>query len=144
MLCQSLLYSKVTQLYAYIPLWFIAEYWLQFPVAYSRILLFIYPKYNGLHLLISNSQSFLLPSPLANTSLFSMSVSLFGDRFICAIFQIPHISSLVFVFLFLTSINMIISSCIYVAANGIISFSFMAEQLDKGQKWYEPNRSRRY
>ena len=34
---------------------------------------------------------------------------------------------MVFVFLFLTSLGMVISSCIHVAANGIVSFFFMAE-----------------
>ena len=44
-----------------------------------RALLFIPPKYNSLHLLIPNSQSFPLPphSPLATTSLITMSASLF-------------------------------------------------------------------
>ena len=35
---------------------------------------------------------------------------------------------MVFVFLFLTSVGIRISSCIHVAAHGIISFFFMAEQ----------------
>ena len=34
---------------------------------------------------------------------------------------------MIFVFLFFTSLNVIISSCIYVAANGIILFLFMTE-----------------
>ena len=34
---------------------------------------------------------------------------------------------MVFVFLFLTSLSMIISNCIHVAANGLILFFFMAE-----------------
>ena len=44
-----------------------------------RTLLFIHSTYNSLHLLIPNSQSIPPPplSPLATTSLFSMSVSLF-------------------------------------------------------------------
>ena len=35
---------------------------------------------------------------------------------------------MVFVFLLLNSLSMIISSCIHVASNGIISFFFMAEK----------------
>ena len=57
---------------------------------YSRTLLFIHPIYTSLHLLTPNSQSIplLSPSPLATTSLFFMSVSLFCfvGRFICAIY----------------------------------------------------------
>ena len=48
------------------------------PLSYSRTLLFIHSISNTLHLLIPNSQSILPhPSPLATTSLFSLSVSLF-------------------------------------------------------------------
>ena len=57
-------------------------------VLYSRTLLFIYPIYTSLHLLISSSQSFppLLLSLLATTSLFCMSVSLFlFCRYLCCI-----------------------------------------------------------
>ena len=45
---------------------------------YSRTLLFIHSKCDGLHLLTPHSQSVPLPtpSPLATASLFSMSVSL--------------------------------------------------------------------
>ena len=69
-LCQSLLYSKVTQLYTYIhsflsyfPLQFITGYWIQFLGLYSRTLLFIHFIYNGLHQLIPLSHPF-LPDPL--------------------------------------------------------------------------------
>ena len=61
--------------------------YIQFPVLYSRISLFIHSKYNSLHLLIPNSQSIPFPSPwqpvhpipfpLATTSLFSKSMRLF-------------------------------------------------------------------
>ena len=34
---------------------------------------------------------------------------------------------MIFVFLFLTSLSMRISSCIHIAANGIISFFFMGQ-----------------
>ena len=51
------------------PLWFIPGDWIEFPVLYSRTLLFIHPRYNSLHLLIPNSQSILplLLSHLVNT-----------------------------------------------------------------------------
>ena len=59
------------------PLWFITGYWIQFPVVYSRNLLFIHPIYenNSLHLLTSNFQFFppSLLSPLIITNLFSTS-----------------------------------------------------------------------
>ena len=50
------------------------------PPGKPRPCFFIHPIHNSLHLLIPNSQSFpppLTPPPLATTSLFSMSVSLF-------------------------------------------------------------------
>ena len=81
---------------------------IQFPVLYSRTLLFIHPIYNSLPLLIPDSQSFppTPSSPLATTSLFSMSVSLF---LFCRQVHLCHISDstykcyyMVFIFLFLT------------------------------------------
>ena len=68
------------------------------------------------------------PSSWEPTSLFSMSVSLFlclVDRFICAMFNIPCISDIIWHFSFsswLTSLSMRISSCTHVATNGITSF----------------------
>ena len=38
-------------------LWFITRYLIKSPVLYSRTLLFIYPMYNSLHLLVSFSQT---------------------------------------------------------------------------------------
>ena len=75
--------------------------------------LVIYPFYclsilyiHSLHLLIPTSYSIPLPtlSLLVTTSLFSMSVSmfLFCQMGSSAIFQIPHISDILNVFLFLT------------------------------------------
>ena len=52
----------------------------------------------------------------------------FINRFICVVFQIPHISDVMqYLSVWLTSLRMIISSSIHVAANGIILFLFMAE-----------------
>ena len=44
-------------------------------------------------------------------------------------FKIPHVSDIIwcFVFFWVTSLSMIIFSCIHVAANGIASFFFLAE-----------------
>ena len=62
-------------LYSFL-LWFIPGDWIQFPVLYSRTLLFIHPIYTSLHLLIPDSHSVPPPalSPLATTSLLAMSV----------------------------------------------------------------------
>ena len=140
MLCQSLLCSKVTPFYSYghvlysFPLWFITGYWESFPVLYSRTLLFAHPLYNSLHLLIPISYSFSLPTlpPWHPQVLFS----------VCESFSVLWIGSFVSYFRFhkrhdimwylslpfwLTSLSMIISSCIHLAANGMILF-FMAEQ----------------
>ena len=75
MLCQLLLYSKVSQSY----IWSVTRDWIEFPVRYSRTLLSVISKCSRLHLLIPNSQSIPLPphSPSATTSLLSMSVTLF-------------------------------------------------------------------
>ena len=84
---QFMLYSIVTQSYIYIHCFFsyclpslpIPRDWTQFPVLYSRTSLPIHSKCNSLHLPTPNSPSIPLPlhSPLATTSLFSKSVSLF-------------------------------------------------------------------
>ena len=53
----------------------------------------------------------------------------FVNKFICILFSIPYISKkycMIFVFLCLTSFSMLMSRSIHVAANGIISFVFMA------------------
>ena len=71
------------------------------------------------------------PPPLAATILFSMPVGCFCfvDRFTCVIVYIPHTSVVIYLsFSFwFTSLSMIISSCIYVASNGITSFFLIAE-----------------
>ena len=48
----------------------------------------------------------------------------FIHRFTCVVFLMPHISDMIYLslFLWLTSLSMIISRSIHVAANGIISF----------------------
>ena len=84
-----------------------------------------FPHLNSLHLLVPNSQSI---HPLLSSwqpQVCSLSV-FFVDRFI---FQIPHVSDVIWYFSFsfwLPLLSMIISRFIHVAANGIISFFFMA------------------
>ena len=96
--------------------------------------LLIHPVYSSLLLLIPNSQSISLPSPspLATTSLFSMSLSQFlfhRPVNLCHILDSTYKwYCTVFVILFLiTSVSMIIPRCVHVAGNGIISLFFMTE-----------------
>ena len=98
MLCQSLLYSKVVQLYIYIYTFFFMFFSTVVyhrilnivPCAVNRTVLFIHPTYNSLHPLTPNSQS--SPSPFSPTwqpqvcSLCLWVCFCFVDRFICAIF----------------------------------------------------------
>ena len=71
-------------------------------------------------------------STLVTLRLFSKPVSLFlfCYKFICIIFFRLHIQLISYgiLFVWFTSLSMIISKYIHVAANGIISFLFMAEQ----------------
>ena len=104
----------------------------QLPVLYSRTLLFIHSKYNSLHLHTTNSQSIPLPlQPLESIGLSSMSVSIILFRrqiHLCHILDSTYnCCHMVFVFLFLASLNMRISSCIHVAANLIILSIFITE-----------------
>ena len=104
------------------------------PCAISRNPLLVHSKCNSLRLPTLNSQSIPFPPlPLASTSLLSMSVICFCfvDRIICAIFQIPHRSAIIWYLSFsfqLTSLSMKISSSIRVAENGIILLFFMTEK----------------
>ena len=98
----------------------------------SQTSLLIHPKCNSLHLLTPSSQSIPLPpsSPLATTNLFSMSVTLFlfcGKVHLCHILDSMYKWYIWYLFFCLTSLTMRLSSCIQVAANGIILFFFMAE-----------------
>ena len=108
---------------------------IEYSLPYIRTLLFIHSKYNSLHLPTPNSQPISLsPLPLGNyksvlyvyESVSVLYIGSFVPYFI--FFYLCHILDftyewchMVFVFLFLTtSLSMIISSCIPVAANGII------------------------
>ena len=72
----------------------------------------------------THSPSYSLPSPPWQPQVCSLCLWVsfcFVDWFICAIFQITHISDIIwFVFLLLTSLSLRISSCIHVAVNNII------------------------
>ena len=114
----------MTQLYIYIhsssysPLWFITGYWIQFPVLYGRTLLFMHSVYNNLHLLIPNPHC--LPLPHSNHSLFSKSDSvsvLWMSSFVSYFRYTYQRSHMVFILLWLSSLSMIFSRSIYIAAN---------------------------
>ena len=101
---------------------------------YNISLLLIYFIHSSLCLFIL--YPYLAPSPFltppVTTSLFSISVNLFlfVSKFICIIIFLDSTYKwyhMIFVFAWLTSHNMIISRSIHIAANGIISFFFMAE-----------------
>ena len=94
-----------------------------------RTLLSNQSVYNSLHPLIPNSQCILPSSTPWESQVCSLCLWIcfsFIDRFNSVIFQIPHVSDMVFLSLY-DLISMIISSCTHVAANGIISFLSMAE-----------------
>ena len=96
---------------------------------YSGTWLFIHSIYNTLHLTpTSSSIPPPTPAPLATTSLSSMSASLLlfcRQVRLCCISDSTHKwCHVVFVFLFVTSPSMIISSCIRVTINDMISFLF--------------------
>ena len=93
---------------------------------FNKTLLLIYSIYTSLHQLIPNSKPNLLSllSPLATTSLFPMFLILsLVHRYVhlCHILNSTH-KWYHMVFLFLTSLSMIISSRIDIAANGTIFF----------------------
>ena len=113
------------------PLWFITRYWKKFPALDSRTLLFICSLDKSFHIIIPNSQSIPLPSPLGNyksvlyvcESVSALQRSSFGSYF-RLIYKWYHmvfgiIWNLPFS-LWLTSLSIIISRSIHVAPNGIL------------------------
>ena len=89
--------DSVTHIYYFLysfPSWSMPGDWIYSPVQYSRTLLCIHSMYNSLHLLIPKSQSIPLHPhpPLATTSLFSMSLSLF--LFLNCSFRVPVVAQL--------------------------------------------------
>ena len=109
------------------PLWSIIGDWIWFPVLYGRTLWFIYFLFSNLYLIILNPNLSLFHplSPLVTISCLLCLWIFFINKFICVIFYVPHISDIIWYLFFsfwLTSLSMIISNCIYIAADGIISF----------------------
>ena len=115
----------------YFPLQVITKYWVQFPVLYSETLSVICFIYSGVYV---NPQILIYhpwpPFPFGNHKLvlrvcgsISVLYVVFFPR------KIPHVTDIIwyFVFVWLTSLSVIISRSIHIAANGIISFFFMAE-----------------
>ena len=78
------------------PLWFIAVYWMQFPVLYSRNLTFILYIISA-YMLIPNSKFLSSFSPFdSHTFVFYVCVYFcFVNKFICIIFQIPYIIAII-------------------------------------------------
>ena len=105
------------------------------PVLYIKTLLFTHSKNSSLYLPTPHSQSIPVPQPqsLWQPQVWSLWVCCcFVNRFICAMFQSPHISDIIWYLslsFWLSSLSMIISSCIHVAANGIILFFFMSQYI---------------
>ena len=100
MFCQFLLYSKVAQSYTHththiilLILYSIISDQMQFPVLYSRTSLLIHSKCNSLH---PNFQSIPLLSPWQRRSVLHVCERFHSvDRLICATFQIPHVSDII-------------------------------------------------
>ena len=73
------------------------------------LIFFNYSKYNSLHLKMLNCPSIPLPSssPLGTTSLLSLAMIYFCfvDRIICAMFQIPQVSDITGICLFLSGLS---------------------------------------
>ena len=72
----SYTYTYIHSLLDSFPIQAITEYWVEFPVLYSRSLLVIYFIYSSVYVSIRISQ-FIPPFPPATISLFSTSVTLF-------------------------------------------------------------------
>ena len=63
------------------------------------------------------------PSPLAITSLFSKSMSFFSvERFICALYQIPDISDILWYLSFFTSLSMRVEVVLVVVVVVVVVF----------------------
>ena len=91
-----------THTHIYILFHILFHYGLSQDIGYSSLwysLLFIHPTYNSLPLLIPNSRSFLLPprppwKPQV-CSLYLLFCFCFIDMLICIIFQLPHVSGII-------------------------------------------------
>ena len=94
-----------------------------------RSVLLIRSVCNSLHLLSPTSWPIWAPWQPEVCSLCLWVCFCFVDKFICVIFYVSHVSDIIWhlpVSVWLTSLSVIISRCIYVAANGIFHFCFMA------------------
>ena len=135
MLCQSLPYNKVTQLWSCILFYIFFHYGLFQVIGYSSLchsrtlLLSILNVMACIYQIPTPSPSFSLLSILATTSLILCLwvYFCFVDRFIHIILYISHVNGILFILLFLTSLSMIISGCVHVASNATILFFLMAE-----------------
>ena len=88
-LCCTAKWLSYTHLHILFPLWFTLGGWRQFPVLYSRTLLFTHSKRDGLHLPSPNSQCsppHTLPWQPRVWSLCLWVCFCFVTRFICALF----------------------------------------------------------
>ena len=95
---------------------------MQFPVLYSRTLLFIHPIHISVHLLTPKSQSFPppLPTPCNHKSiLYVCECFCCRDKFICVIFQILHISDIIWYLTFFF-LNKFMYVCMYLFIFGHI------------------------
>ena len=106
------------------PLWFITGCWIQFPMRYSRTLLFIHAMYTSLHLLIPKLPLLpfltLLPPATTVCSLCLWFCLCFIDKFMCVIVEIPHVSDVTWCLsVWLPALSVIIFVSIYVVENGI-------------------------
>ena len=103
---------------------------IQFPMLYSKILLFTHSVYNRLHLLTPNSQSIPLhpPSHLAAPVLsVSESVSVAQMKFTCVIFQVSHVSDIIWYLSFCDLLYLVCLSLgpsIHTSTSGIILLIF--------------------
>ena len=122
-LCQSLLYSKVIQLYTYIIFNILFYYGLSQDIKYSLVL------YSRTLLCICLTYNCLFNTSATEPQVCSLCLC-FVDMFICAVFQIPLVNDVIWYLPFsvrLTSVSMILSSCIHVATNGTIFCFYMFE-----------------
>ena len=92
-----------------------------------RTLFFIHPICTSLHLLIPNSHSIHSPAPfpLGNHESILWLWICFKDKFVCVMLQVLHVSDIIGCLSFsfwLTSLSMIISRSVHIAANGNASF----------------------
>ena len=142
MLCWFLLCSKVTKLYMYIHSFLKNipfRYGLSQKIRYYSLCHTVRPHcLSILNVIVSTyypqtlSPSLSLPPPLWEPQICSLCLWICFCSMSVNLFHLCHILDSTsewyrMVFVFLTSLSMIVSSCIHVVANGIILFFFVAE-----------------